>query len=118
MEQDLVKSAAVAGGAFVSSLKRNNARIREDRATAISEDTQLMYKRQIEDIEVRIKRLKRDQENMLDLSPHHADSLVLATDFKSDEFVNKDIKIAVDIRNLEIQLELAQKRYSYLFGSA
>ncbi len=105
-------------GAFVASLKRNNAKIREDRATSISEDTQLMYKRQIEDLEVQIKRLKRDQESMLDLSPTHADSLVLASDFNSEAFVNKDVKIACDIRNLEIKLELAAKRYGHLFGVA
>lgn len=103
-------------GAFVASLKRNNAKIRSDRAASIAEDTQLLYKRQIEDLEVQIKRLKRDQENMLDLSPTHADSLVLASDFKTQEFVDKDVRIAIDIRNLEIKLELAQKRYNHLFG--
>jgi hypothetical protein len=43
-------------GAFASSLKRSNAKIREDRATAIVDDTQIMYRRQIEDLQVTIKR--------------------------------------------------------------
>jgi hypothetical protein len=103
-------------GAFVESLKRNNQKIREDRAIAISEDAQLIYKREVEDLEIQIKRLKRERDSMLDLSPTTADSLVLATDFNSKEFVAKDIAMGVQIRNLEIKLEIARERYNYLFG--
>lgn len=104
-------------GAFVTSLRRNNTKIREDRANAISEDTQMLYKRQIEDLQVELKKVKREQENMLDLSPTSADSLVLASDFNSKGFVEKDIELGVKIRNLEIKLEIATKRYNYLFGA-
>lgn len=103
-------------GAFASSLKRSNAKIREDRATTIVDDTQLMYKRQIEDLQVTIKRAKMEQENLLDLSPTTADSLVLASDFNSKAYVDKDVELGVKIRNLDIKLEIATKRYTYLFG--
>src|ERR1700677_1118727 len=93
-------------GAFAASLKRNNAKIREDRANSISDDTQLMYKRSIEDLQVTVKRLRREQENLLDLSPTSADSLVLASDFDSKNYVVKDIDLGVKIRNLEIKLEI------------
>ena len=102
-------------GAFISSLKRNNKQIREDRATSIAEDVQTLYKRTVEDIELKIKKLKRDRDAMLDLSPTTAQSLVLASDFDAADFVTKDIKLGVDIRNLEIQLEIAKKQYDYLF---
>jgi hypothetical protein len=102
-------------GAFISSLKRNNKQIREDRATSIAEDVQTLYKRTVEDIELKIKKLKRDREAMLDLSPTTAQSLVLASDFDAAQFVEKDLKLGVDIRNLEIQLEIAKKQYEYLF---
>ena len=102
-------------GAFLESLKRNNRQIREDRAAAIVEDAHLIYRREIEDLAMQIKRLKREQENMLDLSPTDADSLVLASDFDAKEYVTKDIEISVKIRNLEIKYDLAQKRYQYLF---
>jgi hypothetical protein len=104
-------------GKFASSLKRGNSKIREDRATAIVDDTQLRYKRQIEDLQVAIKRAAMEQENLLDLSPSNADSLVLASDFDSATYVAKDIELGVKIRNLEIKLEIAQKRYNYLFGA-
>lgn len=103
-------------GVFTASLKRNNKQIRDDRAQAIAEDTQLVYKRKIEDLELSIKKMRREQENMLDLSPTNAQSLILASDFKSAEYVEKDIDLGVKIRNAEITLEIAKTRYKYLFG--
>ena len=103
-------------GAFSESLRRNNKQIRQDRADAISEDTELIYKRSIEDLELSIKKMRRDQENMLDLSPTDAQSLVLASDFDSDDYTRKDVELGVKIRNAQIKLEIAKDRYSYLFG--
>lgn len=104
-------------GAFIDSLKRNNRQIRDDRATAIGETAQIKYRRAVEDIEVKLKQMKRDRENMLDLSPENAMSLKLASDFNADEFVNKDIELGVSIRNTEIKLEIAKKQYEFLFGA-
>lgn len=103
-------------GVFIQSLKRNNKQIRDDRAQAIGEDAQLLYKRAVEDLEVSISRMRRDQENMLDLSPENAMSLKLASDFNAVEYVQKDLELGVKIRNEEIKLEIAKKRYNYLFG--
>lgn len=102
-------------GAFISSLKRNNKEIRDDRATAIAEDAMVMYRRQVEDLELRVNRLKRDRENMLDMSPDNVFSLKLASDFKADEFVARDLKLGVEIRETEIKLDIARKQYQHLF---
>ncbi len=102
-------------GAFVESLKRNNTKIREDRAASIVEDAQIIYKREVEDLALQVKKLRREQENMLDLSPTHAESLVLAADFDAKDYVIKDLELSVKIRNLEIKLELAKERLRYLF---
>lgn len=102
-------------GAFVGSLIRNNKKIREDRAIAIAESAEMLYKRKIEDTEIKIKQLKRDREAMLDLSPTDAQSLVLASDFDAQKFVEKDIQMGTEIRNLEITLEIAKNRYNHLF---
>lgn len=104
-------------GAFLSSLKRNNKAIRDDRAEAIGEDAQVLYRRQIEDLRLAIRRMERDQENMLDLSPDTAISLKLASDFNATEYVMKDLDLGVKIRNESIRLEIAEKRYAYLFGN-
>jgi hypothetical protein len=54
---------------FIESLKRNNDQIREDRARTIGEDSELIYRRRVEDIELMIKRLEREQEALIDISP-------------------------------------------------
>ena len=103
-------------GAFLESLERNNTKIKHDRAVAIGESAELIYKRKVEDLEVNIKQMKRDQENMLDLSPTNSMSLIVASDFKADEYVKKDLALGIDIRNAEIELDIAKNRYNYLFG--
>lgn len=103
-------------GAFFESLVRNNKKIRTDRALAIQEDAEMLYKREVEDMQVQLRRLIRERDNMLDLSPENAMSLVLATDFDGKAFVEKDLQIGIDIRNLEIKLEIAEARYKVLFG--
>ncbi len=104
-------------GAFAESLKRSNKQIRNDRAQAITEDTELIYKRTIEDLELNLRKMKRERENMLDLSPTNAQSLVLASDFNSGDYVEKDLELGVKIRNTEIKLEIAQAQFKHLFAT-
>ena len=103
--------------AFIESLKRNNEKIRDDRASAIVEDAKLFYARGIEDIELQIKKIEREQENALDLSFTTADSLVLASDFKADACVRQDIELGVQRFNLDLTLGIAKERYAFLFGN-
>lgn len=110
------KEEVVKVGAFVASLKRNNTKIREDRAQAISEDVELIYKRAVEDIQVEIRALERDRDNMLDMSPDNAFSIIKADSVDAPEFTKKDLEIGVKLRNLEIKQDIAKKRYAFLFG--
>lgn len=100
---------------FIESLKRNNDQIREDRARTIGEDSELIYRRRVEDIELMIKRFEREQEGLIDISPLDRNSLTFA-DFNSETFVQKDIELSLTLRNLNIQLEVTRKRFEYLFG--
>lgn len=102
-------------GKFFESLNRNNKSIKKDRAIAIAEEAQTAYKRHVEDLQMQIKRLQRERIQMLDLSPTTADSLILAKEFDAQAFVKKDIKLGLDIRNLQIQLEIAASQYNSLF---
>lgn len=115
---ETTEPAAETEGAFRESLLRNNRKIRDDRADAIIEAAEIHFRRKVEDLRLSITQAKRERENMLDLSPTHADSLVLAQDFKADEYVEKEIKIGVAIRNDEIKLEIATARYTHLFGGS
>lgn len=104
------------GGAFVQSLTRGSKKIKADRALVIVESAQLVYKRSIEDMQMNIKQLSRDRDNMLDLSPTTSDSLELAKNFNAAEFVAKDQALGLQIRNERIKLEEAVSRYEVLFG--
>ena len=106
----------VVEGAFFDALTRSGSKIRKARAASIGEDAQLTYKRTIENLELSIKRMRRDQEDMLDMSPDNVTSLIVATDFSAEGYVDKDIELGVKIRNAGIKLKIAQERYSYLFG--
>lgn len=103
-------------GSFVTSLRRNNKQIRDDRALSIAEDAQMLFKREVEDISTQLKRTRRDRENMLDLGGTETTKIISPSDFDPKLFVEKDLKLGLDIRNLEIKLEIAQKRYDELFG--
>ncbi|WP_445432046.1 hypothetical protein [Chryseobacterium indoltheticum] len=100
---------------FIESLQRNNEQIREDRARTIGEDSEFIYRRRVEDIELKIKRMEREQEGLIDISPLDKNSLTFA-DFQPEAFVQKDIELSLLIRNLNIQLEVSTKRFEYLFG--
>ena len=106
----------VKNGAFIDSLKRNNKQIREDRATAIAEDAETFYRRKVEDIQNNLRKMRRDQENMLDMSPENSMSLKIASDFSGEDYVTKDLELGIKIRNEEIRYEVAKKRYDHLFG--
>lgn len=103
-------------GAFFESLNRNNKSIKKDRAIAIAEDAQMRYKRELEDMELELRKLRRERTALLDLSPTDANSLMLANDFDAKGFVNRDIDIGVRLRNLEIRIDIARKSYTELFG--
>jgi len=117
-KKDKVTTAEEMQGAFFDSLKRNATQIKRDRALAIAEDAETIFRRTVEDLEADLKKLKRNRENMLDMSPNSAISLKLAEEFDSRDFVEKDIQLGVDIRNTEIRLKIAQNRYNYLFGGS
>ena len=102
-------------GAFVSSLKRNNKQIRDDRALAIAEDAELLFKREVEDLLTELKRVKRDRDNMLDLGGTQTTTIISLSDFDAKNFVAEDLKLGLKIRELEIKLEVAQSRYVELF---
>ena len=103
-------------GAFFESLRRTNRQIRADRAQAISRNAELIFKRAVEDIAAEIETLELDREGMLDMSPEHGMSLKVASDFDAQEFVRKDLDLGLKIRNAKIKLDIAQRRFRYLFG--
>lgn len=110
------KEEKIVKGAFTASLYRNNAQIKKDRALAIGKNAERIYRRAIEDREAEIEDIISERSNLLDLSASSTTTLIVASDFKAQEFVIKDLELGVKIRNLKVKLELAKARYAELFS--
>lgn len=102
-------------GAFVESLKRNAKQIKSDRAIAIAEDAETEMKRRIEDLIRDIRKLEREREARLDMSPDNVTSLKLATEFDATEFVNGELEYGEKLFIMTRRLQILQERYNYLF---
>ena len=102
---------------FGTVLTRSNKNIRDDRALNIAEDAELSYKRKVENLEKDLKVLFRQRIGMLDLSPGNTYSLKLES-FDPEMFVEKHTNLGLEIRNLEIKLEVAKAGYAELFSAA
>lgn len=105
-----------AKGAFGMSLLRNASKIKEDRAITILRSAERYYRRKVEDLSDKISDLDTARSAALDLSPTDINSLVLASDFKSDEFYANDRKFTMAIREAKVELEEMKARYEFLFG--
>lgn len=105
-------------GVFKADLMRTFKQLKESRAESVSEDVEIIYKRQIEDLCHQIRNYDRDRENLiLDLSPSSAFSgSVVPSDFKPADFLSKDVEIGLNKRDAIIRLEIVIERYEYLFG--
>lgn len=57
-------------GAFGEALVRNNKKIRQDRALAIAESAQMIYKRTVEDLQLSIKQMRRDRDAIIRFTEH------------------------------------------------
>ncbi len=103
-------------GALAKSLSRDNGKIRSDRAEAVVKSAEKAARRGLEDLKDKLEDFRREQQNALDMSPEDVNTLVLAKDFDGAGFwKNKDLDLAVKIRNTEIKLEVAEARYKELF---
>jgi hypothetical protein len=103
-------------GTLYQSLARNNGQIRQERADVIAEDLEITFKRGVEDMQYKLKRLKTSREGMFDFSPTNSQSLVLIKDLDAKQIHENDMKISIEIRQMEIELEIGESRYLSLFG--
>lgn len=103
-------------GYIAQSLGRSNKQIRAERGDAAQEDLEMVYKREVEDWQVKVKRLTRKRLNGFDFSPTNTQSLVMGKDLDADDIKEKDLALAQEIYNATIKLRLAIQSYNFLFG--
>ena len=104
-------------GALNESLKRGNKAIREQRGDAIYEDLEIVYKREVENKTVDLKRIDRKMANAFDFSVTNINSLIMKTeDFDASEVMIADLQLGWDRNKTLEKLNIAIKRYNHLFG--
>jgi hypothetical protein len=86
-------------------------------ATPPGQEPQSIYKREIQNLARLIQYLKKQQEDLAAKTPTEAETSEITDAIDSGAYVSKEIEIAVKIRDLEKKLELAKKRYQFLFGT-
>ncbi|MBQ2600608.1 hypothetical protein II582_04570 [bacterium] len=103
---------------FEENLKQSYRQIRESRAKAITEDTEIEYRRTVEDKYRKVRSIDRSVENqLLDLCPTSTTSTQIGpANYKAEDFVKSDMQHALDRREMVIELEVAVDRYEALFG--
>jgi hypothetical protein len=95
-------------------MTRNNKELRDGRALDILEGLELQYKRAIENMEMELKVKRRSRDQNFDIAPTKSFDLTMNVE-DAATFVDKDIKLGVDIRQLELKLEVAKKQYEEMF---
>jgi len=103
-------------GSLYESLARSNKQIRQERGEALAEQLETSFRRNIEDLRYDMKDLIRKRTNMYDFSPTNSQSLVMAKDIEARSILKQDTEISLDVRNLQITLDIAEGRYLELFG--
>ena len=103
-------------GLFYETLNRSNAQILRDRSEDIIIDTQQDYNTAFNILERDLRNAKAERKAHMDLSPVSKDMLTFTNNFKSQEWVQKDIDLSMKIMNLEMKLEVLRKRIEELYS--
>jgi len=100
-------------GKLITQLNKSQKEINTDRIDSIYENSEMSYKRRIEDKELQIKNMKIDREALLDFSDKG--EIIKSSRFDCGRLTNEDAKISCEIKNQEMTLEVLKERYKVLF---
>jgi len=105
-------------GRFLGSLVRSNRQIKAGRAESMADSTKIVYRRRVEDLVAKVKKLKRESIDALDLSGDSALSLKMISNYDENAWVQADVERRMEIRNTMIQLSAVYAGYADLFGAS
>ena len=104
-------------GILESTLKQTFKQIKESRIDSMLEDSELKYRRQIEDICAAIRSCDRDMEDaILDILPANAGQGISPSQFDADKLMNTRISTLLVKREKAIKLSVMLADYETLFG--
>lgn len=105
-------------GEFGASINRSTTKIRKDRGIAMAEDTEMQYRMAVQTLRTKLKRALRTQANMLDFGGDSVLKIINPNEYDAQDFVDKDMELGIEIKKIEDQLQIAEARYTKLFGAA
>ena len=97
-------------------LKNDKVQVKEKRIDLLYKEAEKVYKRKIEDIEREMQDLKLEREGLIDLTTLDGDNVEKPQDIDWEYIAHEDINIGIKLKNHEIWIEEAKKRYQELFG--
>lgn len=105
-------------GILSSTLKQNFKQLKESRVNAMIEDSELKYRRAIEDITANIRQCDRDLEDaILDILPMNAGQGINPNMFDATKLMNQRVNTLIARREHTIKLGIYVKDYERLFGA-
>ena len=104
-------------GILGSTLKQTFKQIKESRIDAMLEDSELKYRRQIEDVSAKIRQCNRDMEDsILDILPNNAGQGISPSAFDADKLMNTRVSTLIARREHQVKLGILVNDYETLFG--
>lgn len=104
-------------GILGSTLKQTFKQIKDSRIDAMLEDSELKYRRQIEDVSAKIRQCNRDMEDsILDILPSNAGQSISPSAFDADKLMNTRVSTLIARREHQVKLGILVNDYETLFG--
>ena len=103
-------------GKFESILTTTGDAVLQKRAKNLSQATQETFEDEKRSIEKRIRNIENEVISMEDLSVRSTQALVVGENLDTNAWVKKRINLALELRDLEIELEVVNKLISEYFS--
>lgn len=94
-------------GKFFNAISRTEEEVSKERAEGIAEETELVFRRQVEDTELELKQLERQKKETL--------NVINLDNFKSNKFVDDQLSLAIKINNVKKRLVIIKEQYAEMF---
>lgn len=104
-------------GILGTTLKQTFKQIKDSRIDSMLEDSELKYRRQIEDVCAKVRQCDRDLEDaILDILPTNAGQGISPSQFDADKLMNNRVNTLIARREQSVRLGILVNDYETLFG--
>ena len=104
-------------GILGTTLKQTFKQIKDSRIDSMLEDSELKYRRMIEDTSAKIRQCDRDLEDaILDILPTNAGQGISPSQFDADRLMNTRVSTLITRREQSVRLGILVNDYETLFG--